>query len=70
VAAKTVAEQRGRPVGDADPVTLAAHRHFLLGRAGQRGRLGFAAPQRGQVQGTVGREPHTGRFCRHLYFVD
>ncbi len=70
VAANTVAEYCGRPVGDADPDTLAPHRHFLLGGAGQRGRLGFAAPEGGEAQGAVGREVAPRRFRRNLHFLD
>jgi hypothetical protein len=68
--AKTIAEHRGRPVADADRDALAPQHHFLLGGAGQRGSLGFAAPQRGQAQGTVGRESAPRRFGRHLRFLD
>jgi len=42
----------------------------LLGGDGQRGGLGFAAPQRGETQGTVGREVASGRFGRNLRFFD
>jgi SnoaL-like polyketide cyclase len=66
VAAKTVAEDRARPVGDADPGTLAPHRRFLLGGAGQRGRLGLTATERGEAQGSIGREPDAGRFRNSL----
>jgi hypothetical protein len=67
---KPVIEHRGRPIAEADPETLATLDSVVLGGGGQYGHLGFAAPQRGEVQITIGRVAASRCLCYDLRFFD
>ena len=70
IAAKAVAQHRGRPANEAQPAAFTAALRVFRGGLDQLQGLGFPAPQGGKPKGRIRRDAAAGRLGYRLHLRD